>query len=166
VQSAVWSNFDRREVFFKTRAACAKKNAPPFPKVRSMMRFNHVANRLDARHFETVVEMLKGKLGFVELRRTERAIWLRQRGANVDLQFSRSQSVSRDSDKIRSQVSFLSTTPRADLEDLAEWGRAHGLEAQVGSYSDKEFYLDAPEAFVDFVIEAMTPDMADYGVTV
>ena len=131
-----------------------------------MMQFNHVANRLDARHFETVVEMLKAKLRFVELRRTERAIWLRQPGANVDLQFSRSQSVSRDSDKIRSQVSFLSTTPRADLEDLAEWGRAHGLEAQVGSYSDKEFYLDAPEAFVDFVVEAMTPDMADYGPTV
>jgi hypothetical protein len=96
-----------------------------------MMQFNHVANRLDSRHFETVVEMLKAKLSFVELRRTERAIWLRQPGANVDLQFSRSQSVSRDSDKIRSQVSFLSTTPRADLEDLAEWGRAHGLEGDV-----------------------------------
>lgn len=131
-----------------------------------MMQLNHVANRLDARHFEAVVEMLKTKLGFVELRRSERAIWLRQPGANVDLQFSRSRSVSRDTDKIRSQVSFLSTTPRAELEDLAAWARAKGLKAEVGSYSDKEFYLDAPEAFVDFVIEAMTPDMADYGVTV
>ena len=131
-----------------------------------MMQLNHVANRLDVRHFEAVVEMLKTKLGFVELRRSERAIWLRQPGANVDLQFSRSQSVSRDTDKIRSQVSFLSTAPRADLEDLAAWARAKGLKAEVGSYSDKEFYLDAPEAFVDFVIEAMTPDMADYGVTV
>jgi hypothetical protein len=76
------------------------------------------------------------------------------------MQFSRSQSVSRDSDKIRSQVSFLSTTPRADLDDLVAWARAHGVEAEVGSYSDKEFYLDAPEAFVDFVIEAMTPAAA------
>jgi hypothetical protein len=40
------------------------------------MQFNHVANRLDARHFETVVEMLKAKLRFFELRRTERAIVL------------------------------------------------------------------------------------------
>jgi hypothetical protein len=48
------------------------------------------------------------KLGFLELRRTERAIWLRQPGANVDLQFSRSQSAHRDADKLRSQVSFLS----------------------------------------------------------
>ncbi|MFP5404999.1 MAG: hypothetical protein ACLGHY_01195 [Gammaproteobacteria bacterium] len=49
------------------------------------MKLNHVANRLDAKHFETIVEMLKTRLGFVELRRTPGAIWLRQDGANVDL---------------------------------------------------------------------------------
>jgi len=130
------------------------------------MKFNHVANRLDRRYFETVVEMFKVKLGFVELRRTERAIWLRQPGANVDLQFSRSTAADRDEDKIRSQVSFLSDTPRAVLEDLAAWAQAHGMKAEVGSYSDREFFLDAPEAFVDFVIEAMRPELADYGVIV
>ena len=128
------------------------------------MRLNHVANRLDTRHFETVVEMFTAKLGFVELRRTERSVWLRQPGANVDLQFSRSDTVARDADKPRSQVSFLSGTPRADLEGLAAWARARALEASVGSYSDREFYLDAPDAFVDFVIEAMLPELADYGV--
>jgi hypothetical protein len=130
------------------------------------MIFNHVANRLDDNYFETVVEMLKVKLGFVELRRTGRAIWLRQPGANVDLQFSRSAVAYRDEDKIRSQVSFLSETPRAELEALAAWAEAHGMKAEVGSYSDREFFLDAPEAFVDFVIEAMTPELADYPVTV
>ncbi len=128
------------------------------------MQLNHVANRLAPQHFEAVVEMLKSKLGFVELRRTDRAIWLRQSGSTVDLQFSRSETPGRDADKLRSQVSFLSETPRAALEDLAAWARAHGMGAVVGSYSDKEFFLDAPAAFVDFVIEAMTPDLADYGV--
>jgi hypothetical protein len=128
------------------------------------MRFNHVANRVNPRYFETVVEMFKTRLGFVELRRTERSIWLRQPGANVDLQFSRSETAARDQDKLRSQVSFLSETPQAALADLAEWAAAHGMEASVGRYSDKEFYLDAPAAFVDFVMEAMTPDMADYGI--
>jgi hypothetical protein len=128
------------------------------------MRLNHVANRLDPRHFETVVEMLKGQLGFIELRRTERSIWLRQPGTKVDLQFSRSERANRDADKHRSQVSFLSETPRAALEALADWARARGLEAVVGAYSDREFYLDLPAAFVDFVIEAMTPDLADYGI--
>lgn len=128
------------------------------------MRLNHVANRLAPEHFDTVVEMLRVKLGFIELRRTERAVWLRQPGSNVDLQFSHSETTGRDADKLRSQVSFLSGTPRAALEDLAAWAQAQGLPATVGSYSDKEFFLDAPAAFVDFVIEAMTPDLADYGV--
>ncbi len=128
------------------------------------MKLNHVANRLDPQYFETVVAMLTTKLGFIELRRTERAIWLRQPGATVDVQFSRSDTAHRDPDKLRSQVSFLSDTPRAALEDLAAWALAHGMEASVGAYSEREFYLDAPGAFVDFVIEAMTPDMAEYGV--
>jgi hypothetical protein len=130
------------------------------------MKFNHIANRVDPRFFETVVEMLTTQLGFVVLRRTERSIWLRQPGTNIDLQLSRSETANRDEDKRRSQVSFLSDTPRAALDDLAAWANAHGLAASVGSYSDKEFFLDAPEAFVDFVIEAMTPDLADYPVSV
>ena len=130
-----------------------------------MLKLNHAANRLDAKHFETIVELLKANLGFTELRRTERAIWLRQPGANVDLQFSRSLSTNRDTDKLRSQVSFLSETPREDLEELAAWIRERGLKADVAAYSDREFYLDVPEAFVDFVIEAMRPELADYGVT-
>lgn len=128
------------------------------------MKLNHVANRLHDRHFGAIVAMLKAKLGFIELRQTERAIWLRQPGTNVDLQFSRSDTTERAADKLRSQVSFLSETPHAALEDLAAWARTHGMEANVGSYSGKEFFLDLPEAFVDFVIEAMTPDLADYGV--
>lgn len=127
------------------------------------MRFNHVANRLDAGHFEAVVTMLQTQLGFVELRRTERAIWLRQPGSTIDLQFSRSDTAHRDADKQRSQVSFLSDTPCEALEALAAWFDARGLAASVGAYSDREFYLDVPEAFVDFVIEAMRPELAEYG---
>lgn len=127
------------------------------------MRFNHVANRLHPDYFETVVDMLTSQLGFAELRRTERAVWLRQPGANVDLQFSRSDTARHDADKLRSQISFLSHTPEQALNDLAVWAEARGMAASVGRYSDREFYLDAPDAFVDFVIEAMLPALADYG---
>lgn len=130
------------------------------------MKFNHVANRVAPAHFETVVALLRDRLGFRELRRTERAIWLRQPGTNVDLQLSRSDTAHRDPDKLRSQVSFLSDTPRADLDALAAHAATLGLAATVGAYSDREFYLDAPDAFVDFVIEAMLPELAEYGVDV
>jgi hypothetical protein len=130
------------------------------------MQLNHFANRVATQHFDTIVEMLKENLQFVELRRGVKAIHMRQPGANVDLQFTRSETGARDADKKSSQVSFLSETPAADLERLAAWAKARGLEGFVGSYSSKEFYLDIPEAFVDFVIEAMTPDCAEYDVKV
>lgn len=130
------------------------------------MRFNHVANRVNPDHFETVVDMFVQQLGFVELRLTERAVWLRQPGANVDLQLSRSDTGHRDLDRQRSQISFLSDIPEADLDRLASWFTARGLSAQVGTYSDKEFYLDVPAAFIDFVIEAMLPELAAYDVAI
>ena len=126
------------------------------------MRLNHVANRLHESHFEVVVALLTECLGFRVLRRTERSIWLRQPGASVDLQFSRSGTANRDADKLRSQVAFLSDTPRADLEQLAAWLRGRGVAAEIGAYSEREFYLDAPAAFVDFVVEAMLPELAEY----
>jgi hypothetical protein len=129
------------------------------------MRFNHIAQRVAAEHFDLIAEMLMTQLGFSQLRRTERAIWLRQPGANIDLQLSRSPTTNRDADKLRSQVSFLSDTPRAELEKLAAWLTARGLPASVGSYSPREFYLDAPDALVDFVFEAMLPELADYPIT-
>ncbi len=128
------------------------------------MKLNHFANRVTAEHFETIIAMLKENLGFVELRRTRKSIWMRQSGANIDLQFNSSSIADRDPDKNLSQVSFLSDAPAEALENLATWANSKGLEALVGSYSSKEFYLDVPAAFVDFVIEAMTPDCADYDV--
>ena len=130
------------------------------------MHFNHVANRVNPEHVDTVVAMFVSQLGFRELRRTERAVWLRQPGANIDLQFSRSDPGHRDSDRERSQISFLSETPEADLKRLAAWFDAKGLAARVGAYSEREFYLDVPAAFVDFVIEAMRPELAVYDVDV
>ena len=128
------------------------------------MQFNHVANRVAEAHFETIVELFRDQLGFVVLRRTERAIWMRQHGATIDLQFSRVAASREDPERARSQVSFLSETPRQDLEKLEQWLGSRGVVATVGAYSDREFYLDAPEALVDFVIEAMRPELADYPV--
>jgi hypothetical protein len=130
------------------------------------VRFNHVANRVNPAHFQIVVDMFVQQLSFVELRRTERAVWLRQPGANVDLQLSCSDTGHRDEDRERSQISFLSDAPKAELEGLASWFAERGLPARVGAYSDREFYLDVPAAFVNFVVEAMLPELAAYEVVV
>ena len=128
------------------------------------MILNHFSNRVLPDHFETVVEILVTQLGFVLLRRTERAVWLRQPGANVDAQLVQSATANRDADKRYSQMSFITDTPKQDLERLAAWAKAKGMDATVGAYSDREFFMDAPAAFVDFIIEAMRPELADYGI--
>jgi hypothetical protein len=127
------------------------------------MKLDHVANRINDEYFDRFVEMLKERLGFQELRRRPWSVHLRQPGANVDLQFSRGTKPVPDEGRKASQISFLSDTPEADLTALMTWADEVGVEASVGAYSDKEFYLDIPEVFYGFVIEAMTPDCADYG---
>ena len=60
----------------------------------------------------------------------------------------------------------LSLTPSEDLQKLVAWLAERGLSASVGAYSDREFFMDAPAAFVDFVIEAMRPELAEYDMQV
>jgi len=52
---------------------------------------------------------------------------------------------------------------RSDLETTLGH-EVYALAFPNGAYSEREFYLDAPEAFVDFVVAAMRPELADYGV--
>lgn len=126
------------------------------------MQFNHIANRIDSRHFDIVVAMFLEQLGFETMRRLDRAIWMRQPGFNIDIQLNRSTEQRRDDDKLRSQIAFITDTPEKDLNVLADWLKERGLNAKVVAYTPREFYLDVPEAFVDFVIEAMLPELADY----
>ena len=127
-----------------------------------MLKFDHCAFRVASGQVELVVEMFVERLGFHVLRRTERSAWLRQDGASVDLQLVGSMTPPDVQDKRFSQISFVSETPERDLEALARWLGGRGHTSRVSAYSPREFYLDAPRLFVDFVVEAMTPEMADY----
>ena len=48
------------------------------------------------------------------------------------------------------------------MKVLATWFQEHGKETKLGSWSDREFWLDVPEVFVDFVVESMASELADY----
>ncbi len=129
------------------------------------MELNHFSNRIKGEHFDMIIELFKECLGMIELRRNGKCIWMRQPGANIDIQFTKSEVSNRDVDKRGSQIAFLSATPEGELEKLGLWIQSRGLDTTMGSWSEKEYYLDVPDAFVDFVIEAMTADMADYSTS-
>jgi hypothetical protein len=128
------------------------------------MKLNHVANRITQGNLDLILELFTTQLGFKLLRRIPTDIWLRQQGANVDIQFCETQAHVAQGDKHNSHISFLSETPEADLRRLATWFESRGKKTIIGSWSAKEFYLDVPEVFVDFAIESMLPDLAEYGV--
>ena len=111
-----------------------------------------------------VQDFFTSELGFKLLRKIPTDIWLRQADSNVDIQFCETDALPILNDKHNSHISFLTTSPEDDLKRLAEWFERHGKKTKIGSWSKKEFYLNVPEVFVDFAIEAMTPDLAEYDV--
>ena len=128
------------------------------------MKLNHVANRITKGHLDLMLELFTERLGFMLLRRIPTDIWLRQGSSNVDIQFCETDAQPIGSDKHNSHISFLSDTPEAELQKLARWFEDRGKKTRMGSWSTKEFWLDVPEVFVDFTLESMTPDLADYDV--
>lgn len=126
------------------------------------MKLNHCANRIRTGHLDLLLSLFTEELGFRLLRRIPTDIWLRQEGADVDIQFCESDAPIGEVDKHNSHISFLSETPKDDLERIAGWFQIRGHETQIGSWSPREFYLDVPAVFVDFAIEAMLPELAVY----
>ncbi len=67
-------------------------------------------------------------------------------------------------DNSRSQIAFLSERPEKELRQLADEIEYMSCKTVVLGFSDKEFFLDIPEVFADCVIEAMTPECAEYDI--
>ncbi len=128
------------------------------------MKLDHCAMRVSRAGFDDVIGLFVEQLGFRVLRRTDRSVWLRQPHASVDVQFIATPRTFAQDDKRFSQIAFTTPTPEQDLERLQQWLSSKRIESFINAYSPSEFYLDAPELFVDFVIEAMTPEMAHYEV--
>ena len=145
------------------------------------MELNHCAFRVSRDAFDFVITLFTEKLGFRVLRRKEPGtVWMRQGNISVDIQLCASTTAAetrwvlgrlrgsrrfpwRKTDKFRSQISFLSDEPESDFMRLGTWIEGMGYRPVIRAFSDKEFFLDIPGVFVDFIIEAMTPDCADYG---
>ena len=129
------------------------------------MKLDHCSNRIRRGKAGLIEELFIEKLGFILLRRLPDEIWLRQGDANIDIQFCESDAAQpADFDKQNSHVAFISNQPEKELERLATWFKERGYQTNIGSWSDKEFYLDVPDVFVDFSIEAMYPEIAEYDI--
>lgn len=129
------------------------------------MILNHCANRITQGTTGLLKKLFVEELGFIVLRELPDEIWLRQDNANVDIQFCETDvKPNLDHDKQNSHIAFITDKPEEELETLATWFNKQGYETKLGAWSDKEFYLDVPEVFVDFAIETMYPEVAEYDI--
>lgn len=126
------------------------------------MKLDHCSYRIAAGSLDLIVALFTERLGFHVLRRAATAVWMRRDGAGVDIQFKESPAPPGGGDRHNSHIAFLSETPREDLEALAGWFRERGRTARIGAWSEREFYLDVSDVFVEFALEAMRPELADY----
>ena len=112
------------------------------------MKLNHVANRITKGHLDLMLELFTERLGFHLLRRIPTDIWLRQDDASVDIQFCETDAPPIGGDKHNSHISFLSETPEDDLKKLAAWFEERGKKTRMGSWSEREFWLDVPGKYL------------------
>lgn len=128
------------------------------------MRLHHVAKRISKGNLGLMLEFCTQELGFELVYRIPTDIWLRQPGANIDIQLCETDAPVAEGDKHNSHIAFVSDTPKQDMEKIAAWFEARGKQARIGSWSDREFWLDVPDVFVDFMLECMSTELAEYKV--
>jgi hypothetical protein len=129
------------------------------------MKLNHCSNRIKSGTVGLMQKLFVEELGFIILRALPDEVWLRQDSANVDIQFCETdEETILHPDKQNSHIAFITDKPVEELNRLDIWFNKHGYETIIGSWSEKEFYLDVPEVFVDFAIEAMYPEVAEYDI--
>ena len=57
--------------------------------------------------------------------------------------------------KISTHIAFLSKSPKEHIKKIEEWAKDNNLKFQHGNCTDKEFWFDLPDIFINFVIEIM-----------
>jgi hypothetical protein len=118
---------------------------------------HHCAKRITPKSLEFVMELfaqLNCKKSYWE--KGARWAMVEQEGKNMIIQFIETdQKPQKTEMKKNSHIAFLSDNPQETIANLKTEIESKGVKFKQGSWSDKEFYFDCPEIFIDFVIEIM-----------
>lgn len=123
---------------------------------------HHCAKRIAPKTLEFVMSLFE-ELECKESYWEEGARWamIEQEGKDMVIQFIETDQKPQEVNvKKNSHIAFLSESPKKDIEKLGHWVKAQGYSFNSGSWSEKEFYFDCPEVFIDFVIEIMHRSVA------
>ncbi len=119
---------------------------------------HHCAFNISSNKLELVLELFE-KLGCSLTYRESSARWcmVQQKSASVAIQIIEVEDkpIPNIDYKINSHLAFLSNTPKEDIMELEKWAQERNVAYKHGGWSEKEFWFDLPDIFVNFVIEIM-----------
>lgn len=118
---------------------------------------HHCAKRIAPQSLEFVMELF-AQLNCKESYHKPGARWAmaQQNGNGMILQFiGTAQKPQKMDVKKNSHIAFLSKNPEEDIAKIKKWVEGKGKSFASGAWSDREFYFDCPDVFVDFVVEIM-----------
>ena len=121
------------------------------------LELHHFAHRIAKGSLEFVIELFE-QMGFFVSYREKDARWamIKQKSVNVDIQLIETDDKPLKTDiKTNCHIAFLSDNPEKEVERIKEWIESKNRKFVQGKWSDKEFWFDLPEIFIDFVIEVM-----------
>ena len=121
------------------------------------LRLHHCSKRISQDSLEFVMALFE-KLGCRQSFWADGARWamIEQQGRDSIVQFIETDQPSQSTkEKRNSHIAFLSPDPRTDISEIAHWIAGQNRKVLTGQWSDREFYLDCPDVFIDFVIEIM-----------
>ncbi|MDO8470386.1 MAG: hypothetical protein Q7S63_00205, partial [bacterium] len=98
------------------------------------------------------------ELGFHVLERSKvmEIAWIAQRETKFVLQFIESEQHPLPTEtKIFTHIAFITEDPKKEIERIKQWIQSQDVTVVDGKWTDKEFWLDCPEVFIDFVLEIM-----------
>lgn len=125
--------------------------------MKTDLKLHHCAQRIAPGSLDFVLDLF-AELDFELLERStvNEIAWIAQRGNPFVLQFVESEQRPLPTEtKYNTHIAFISERPKEEVGRLKEWIQARGIKTSEGSWTEREFWLDCPEVFVDFVLEIM-----------
>jgi len=57
--------------------------------------------------------------------------------------------------RLQSHIAFICDNPKEQIEKIENWASSKNINFKKGSWSDREYWFDLPDMFIDFVVEIM-----------
>lgn len=122
------------------------------------LQLHHYAIRIRPKTLASAIKIFEHLWCSISYRPPNTNTWAMVKYPDIDtrIQLIETDSIVEETEKKRnSHIAFISKDPKKELERIKRIIESIWLKYTQWGRSDKEFYFDCPDIFIDFVIEIM-----------